>query len=230
MYRLVTGRERGQPLVPHFPAVTKRALEHGFAPKLIEPSDVRRAISHTGGQQHPARGDLITTFQFEYKPVVVANAVHDASVAEFHTGIGRQLAATRRIQLGGSSLIVTQQPAHHGSCRIAGFPRVDDEGAPACSSQHQRTAQARRAATDDHTFPFAHRACFADARRSKRLAVVFYPAGGIAYRGPDLADLPGVESAERCRGDRHRHHPVGVPHRHRDRRDLMVGGAVEFGG
>ena len=95
--------------------MTERALKHRPAPEIFQPSDIRRAVAHAGGQQDPARGNLIATIQFEKERVVNGSPGDNAPRAEFDTGISRQLTAPHPIQLGRLALIVAQQPTYGAS-------------------------------------------------------------------------------------------------------------------
>jgi hypothetical protein len=164
----IAGRQDGEPLVAHLPAMTERALEHRIAPQLVDSREIGRAIPHARCQHHAPSAYLLAVAELQREAIADGCAADHLARAVLDARVGRQLAAAGGIQLGRGPLVMAEQTADDLRRPVALFVGVDHQRPPAGPAQHQRCAQPRRATADDHALPLGcHAARFADDASSK---------------------------------------------------------------
>ncbi|MCW2650308.1 MAG: hypothetical protein JWR32_1284 [Mycobacterium sp.] len=153
MQTFLTGGQRSQRPISHFPAVTERALEHRIAPQLGEPGQPRGAVVHAGGQQHPQSPHDLAAFQLELEHLVAGRRAHHPTLAQLDAGIARELVPTLHVQLCRRPLVVTQQAADAVRHKVALLTGIDHQRAAPRTAEHQCCAQPGSAAADHDAFP-----------------------------------------------------------------------------
>ena len=108
---------------------------------------------HTCRQQHAPRSLTAPVTEIQHEAVVIPRAPDDDAVSHLDARIRRELATTDVVELRRGAAVVTEQAADPRCRQVALVPGVDDECAPPGPAEHQRGAQAGRAAADDHAIP-----------------------------------------------------------------------------
>ena len=141
--------ERQRP-VAHLPAVAERAVEHRPPPERLDPGQRRRVVAQPVGQHDRVGAHGRPVRRRDDEPVADPLGVLDGAMAELDVRMLLRAGAARFAQVRRLHPIMPEQPADTLGDGVRRPVVVHHEHALARPAQHERRAQARGPAADDH--------------------------------------------------------------------------------
>lgn len=151
-------------------------MEHRVAPELLHARDRRPPVAHPRGQQKRPRPDAVDLDEVRLGPDHRCGCVADLNAVQ-----RAELRATGCQQLQGRRSVLAEQAADRVRRRVARRSVVEDERASPRAPQHERRAESRRPAPDDHDLEVHAGIVPSRCERGKRRrrSAVSASAGGV---------------------------------------------------
>ena len=135
--------------ISHLETVTERAVDHVATPVLGHAGDVGQHVDQARGREHTSSDDGMPAGELDTEPVVVGTADVDGTPGDDLTAVAAHLLAGERQEVRRRQALVSEVAVHVGGGSVAWFAGVDDDDAPALTSELERGGEAGRRSADD---------------------------------------------------------------------------------